>query len=448
MNILHISQGVPPFRVGGLTRYCCDLMEQQIKAGHKVSLLYPGSFTIGKTRIKKEFHPDLKLYSIINPLPLALVFGINEPSRYMQPSGSHCFEKFLRQGEYDMIHIHCIMGVHLEFFEVAKYLHIPMVMTTHDYYPFCIRCTFLDSKEELCSSPSGEQCRLCNVGKGLSRKKETLMQSKIYSKLKYSNVVARIRNYSRKQLECTKIYSSPTSTNEEYDKLLKYNKSILNHIDLFHCNSELSKQIYQKYLPKAQYKVITITHANMAPSPILHTKKEATGLNIGFMGGKGEAKGLSKLLEGLQLINYEHKKNWQLYLYGADYNTFVSDERIHNCGKYAVNELGKIFANLDVVVMPSIWWETFGFVEAEALSYGVPVVVSNMVGAGILVEKFDRFLIYKANDEKELGEKLLNFFELDFYNMIAQWVYKSHLVKTIEEHEKEINLMYKDLTEY
>lgn len=54
MKILHVSQGIPPFRVGGLNRYCIDLMEEQVKQGNEAAILYPGSYSFGKTRIKKE----------------------------------------------------------------------------------------------------------------------------------------------------------------------------------------------------------------------------------------------------------------------------------------------------------------------------------------------------------------------------------------------------------
>lgn len=42
MNILHYSLGFPPFRRGGMTQYCLDLMIEQTKVGHQVGLLWPG----------------------------------------------------------------------------------------------------------------------------------------------------------------------------------------------------------------------------------------------------------------------------------------------------------------------------------------------------------------------------------------------------------------------
>lgn len=55
-------------------------------------------------------------------------------------------------------------------------------------------------------------------------------------------------------------------------------------------------------------------------------------------------------------------------------------------GRYDHHELAQIMRFLDVLVVLSICNETFGFVVLEALSYGVPVLVSATVGAKDLLE--------------------------------------------------------------
>ena len=68
---------------------------------------------------------------------------------------------------------------------------------------------------------------------------------------------------------------------------------------------------------------------------------------------------------------------------------------IHN--RYSYTDLERIFDETDVLVAPSIWYETFGFTVLEALSYGVPVIISGNVGAkdilaqgaGIVIENID-----------------------------------------------------------
>ena len=56
MKILHYALGFPPYRSGGLTKLCVDLMVQQAKEGHTVALLWPGQmgFIKQKVAIKKQ----------------------------------------------------------------------------------------------------------------------------------------------------------------------------------------------------------------------------------------------------------------------------------------------------------------------------------------------------------------------------------------------------------
>ena len=42
MRILHYALGFPPWRTGGLTKYCVDLMLTQKEQGYEVALLWPG----------------------------------------------------------------------------------------------------------------------------------------------------------------------------------------------------------------------------------------------------------------------------------------------------------------------------------------------------------------------------------------------------------------------
>lgn len=53
--------------------------------------------------------------------------------------------------------------------------------------------------------------------------------------------------------------------------------------------------------------------------------------------------------------------------------------KVHD--RYTYTDLETVFGEMDLLVVPSIWPETFGYVVLEALSYGVPVLMSGHVGA-------------------------------------------------------------------
>ena len=76
---------------------------------------------------------------------------------------------------------------------------------------------------------------------------------------------------------------------------------------------------------------------------------------------------------------------------------------------FTQSDLPEIMSNTDVLVAPSIWYETFGFTVLEALSFGIPVIVSDHVGAKDIVGNAG--IIVKAGDISELKnviEALIN----------------------------------------
>ena len=73
---------------------------------------------------------------------------------------------------------------------------------------------------------------------------------------------------------------------------------------------------------------------------------------------------------------------------------------IINSNGFKQEDLKVIFANTDVLVAPSVWYETFGFTVLEALSYGVPVIVSDRVGAKDILGKAG--IVIKAGSVEEL----------------------------------------------
>lgn len=423
MNILHISHGLPPFRTGGLNHYCQDLMEQQYKQGNTVSLLFPGEYLTGKTRIKRVKHKIYNLYQIINPLPLSFAWGINDPSKYYKECDNvSCISSFFSENSFDIIHVHSLMGIHKEFLVNAKKRKIPIVFTTHDYFPFCIKCFLLDNNMKICYYHDSKKCYECNLAAGLATRTEHIMQSNLYKNLKYTFFFKAIRQFAKKYLYKKKSnneYDLNYEKVKEYSKLYQYYREALDCITVFHCNSELSHQIYFKNYCKGTYQVIPISNSNVKiGNKKNHFRRNSNRpLKICYVGGNGKNKGLSILEAALHnLCN----NNWELSLFGDDYIDHIMDNREIVKGRYEPKNLKIIFDSSDVLVVPSIWCETFGLVVIEALSMGLPVIVSNVVGSSMIVKEIDEYLIYDYNNPLALSRILDNFFDLVYYNNLSK----------------------------
>ncbi|MFR3431492.1 MAG: glycosyltransferase [Holdemanella porci] len=114
--------------------------------------------------------------------------------------------------------------------------------------------------------------------------------------------------------------------------------------------------------------------------------------------------------------------------------------------RYNYDELNNIFDETDVLLVPSILYETFGFTALEGLSFGVPVIVSDTVGAqDILMDKFGIIVnnITKENlkkvfenlsfeDLKNMNQSIVNLFKVisieDVSILIKKMCYKRNEV--------------------
>lgn len=101
-------------------------------------------------------------------------------------------------------------------------------------------------------------------------------------------------------------------------------------------------------------------------------------------------------------------------------------------------ELDTIFDETDILVVPSLWHETFGFTVLEALSYGVPVVMSGNVGAKDILVDGAGIVIDDITADK-LCSALSNITssKLKEMNMV---ICKRQPIREIEEMSKQIEM--------
>ena len=396
MRILHYFLGFPPYRTGGLTKYALDLMKSQAFDGHEVMALWPGEIKnySGKPRIKRrEPIRTIANFEMINPLPVPLDEGINEFFAYTRSCDIDVFISFLKKESPNVIHIHTLMGLYKEFVEAANLLTIRTVTTSHDYFGLCPKVTFYRQGECCDDDENCRKCVQCNMT-SLSLKKIQLMQSPLYRRMKDMYVVKKIRQQHRRHffygddLQETSNIDIPVLA-EKYQKLRKYYVDIYEKIDFIHFNSTLAEKIYKRYVIPKDSAVISITHEGIECHEIKR-KVERNKKVILYLAPTKPFKGWNVIKEACDQL-WEEGTKIELRVY--DIVDKVEPYMVVKEKGFLPEELGQIMSEADMLVAPSIWYETFGFTVLEALSYGVPVIVSNHVGAkdivgtsGIVVE--------------------------------------------------------------
>jgi glycosyltransferase involved in cell wall biosynthesis len=64
-----------------------------------------------------------------------------------------------------------------------------------------------------------------------------------------------------------------------------------------------------------------------------------------------------------------------------------SAQRVHFAGSVSLDELIRLYSHADLLVLPSIWRESYGLPVAESMASGVPVLASDCGGVPELVDK-------------------------------------------------------------
>lgn len=407
MNILHYSVGLNKYRGGGLTKYVDDLVKYQSNK-NRVIFLYPGRFKIldKEVSIKKEQNAgDFLIYSIVNPLGLPMMFGLKDFDYLYKKSSEEVWLKFLISNSVDIIHIHSFMGLYEEFIDAANKLSIPIVYTTHDYFGLCPKQTYI-YKNEICKNRNNcVDCPDCNRY-AFSKFNIFIIHSKVFTFLRKNKLFLKIKGKEKMKLDqINGSVDNVQASNLNYYRDLKIRyKKIFDKIDWFHFNSTISEYVFRRENNSINGDVINISHNDITDNRE-YKDFSSDKLRFTYLGPATVTKGFNFLIDVMDKV-YIDQKNFVLNIY-----TYIDIDRdyiIKNETSYNYSELGKIMNNSDIVVAPSKWFETFGFTIKESLSYGVPVIVSETLGAKDLVKNGENGFIINNTNFEFILRKVIN----------------------------------------
>jgi glycosyltransferase involved in cell wall biosynthesis len=407
MNIIHYTIGIPPFRHGGASKYALDLALEQSKI-HNVSLLFPGdTLRLGNQSYfsTKKQAQGLAYYTIQNPVVSPLLFGIKDANailNHKKEFTTAVLERFHQETSPDVVHLHTLMGIPDTLLQFWKKKGVKIVFTSHDYYGICTRVNLINEKSELCTGPEGSLCAKCN-----HKSKDywflKLCNSSFFIKYKHLLPVRATHLIDDKQDQEEDFFVASKSQVASFDALIAHYKNIFSLIDCFHFNSAVAQEVYLKYCQVNQSYVVPITTNKIQDRRLSRLFSEKK-ICLGFIGSVSDYKGFPMLKSVLSELHSSGISNftinvWEDGLTGIDNNYPFIEYK----GKYTNNQLQEVFTGMDLLVVPSVWKETFSLVALEALSFGTPVLVSENVGAKIIIEKYDKQFVFSGREGLKKG---------------------------------------------
>jgi glycosyltransferase involved in cell wall biosynthesis len=133
------------------------------------------------------------------------------------------------------------------------------------------------------------------------------------------------------------------------------------------------------------------------------SEANAGRLRLVFVGSLIERKGLSTLVEAIELcIANGHQVAADIYGPGETGAIHAPDHLISYRGIIPFGEAQGVIRKYDLLVVPSLH-DGWAVVVNEALLQGIPVMCSDAVGAGVLVQKSGAGCIFPSSDAKALA---------------------------------------------
>jgi len=262
--------------------------------------------------------------------------GIDLDWRYQDAHIHELFRRYLQFQRPDLIHFHCVQRLTASTLEAAQQCNIPYFVTLHDSWWLCDRQFMLNKHGRDCEQTSVDPlvCSGC-----VEDTDGSVMR----------------RSYLAKQLERADLLLAVSRYQKELYESNGFDNVVLN------CNG-----------------VIKPGHMQL--------KRHNGKLQMGYLGGVCVHKGYYLLRE---VVKNSNLRQSEIIVVDLDLRPGIHREEtwgstpVRFIPKVPFAEMDSFYSALDVLIVPSLWRESFGLVTREAIMNGVWVVAAK---AGGLVE--------------------------------------------------------------
>jgi len=376
MNILYTVHQFFPNHYTGTERLVLNLSKQMQRNGHNIKVLTYGITESDGFQEKLGFYIKEYTYQGVpvisvrhKSIPELVSFSVfDEPMKNL-------FDEILSEEDIDIIHVCHAMRIGSVIWS-AKERGIPVILTLTDFWLMCPRGIAITTEGSLCDgSDDGEKClQHCYQGK-FWRTKLPDRAHHVKMVLDYAGRVVSatyfLKRFFEKKGLCQNI------------KIIRFG------IDFR--NVRINTKMYD----------------------------ENSVVTIGYLSYLNPHKGAHLLLEAYQKVK---PSNVDIRIYGdAEVNTEYLDNlkkiahenpHITFLGKYDFDEMPDMLDTLDIVAVPSIWWENSPLVLLRSLAHNVPAIVSELGGLTEVIRDGENGFAFKIRDDHTQSSSVENLAEI------------------------------------
>ena len=342
----------------------------------------------------------------------------------------------------DLAHLMHLQGLSASIIPAFKKLGLPVVYTAADFWTVCPVVDLHRHDGVMCTGPEVSHCVRCIAGRnpdprlkaavdrvpGAAFKGAGLLSrtpaARVSGSLRQIRAVAERPEYIRKRMQSVDLVLAYTTLTR----------------DLLAANGIGVEKTYV-----SPYGVDT---SHVGPP---REDRDAAPPRIGFVGTLAPHKGCDVLLRAFGMLP-ELEATLSVHGDPERYPGHVDelrelagdDGRITFNGPFSREDADEIFANLDVLVVPSRWYENAPGVIFEAFAAGVPVVATDLGGMSEFVRPGENGLLFGLENAGDLARQLRRLAEEP--GLIEKLRAGIPPVKTVAEYVDEVEELYDTLS--
>ena len=173
-------------------------------------------------------------------------------------------------------------------------------------------------------------------------------------------------------------------------------------------------------------------------------------ITFGFIGNQTVHKGPHLLVKAFSEMNHPRSR---LLIYGTGRPEFVSklhqlagNSNIEFRGSFRPESLPDVLREFDVFVNPALCYETYSFVNHEALSNEIPVICSKLGGMFEKIVEGKNGYTFPAGDGEALKDILSSVVEHPAQlNAMKKYICLETLIPTVEQEAYRYDQIYKSI---
>jgi glycosyltransferase involved in cell wall biosynthesis len=429
VKILYVTSGFVPQSQGGTELHAFFLAREMAKQHEVLVLTRLDEAELGEYGVRRYEHEGISVVGINYRFSDAQSFEWI----YRNPNIDSLFADIAAEFAPDLVHVHHLTCLSTSILEVSRQAGYATVMTLHDFWMVCPRGQRIDPELTICETIDRAKCQAClarlwpHFFPGVDHAFPAVGALEKLAGGEAPAALAAWDAHIARMLEHCHLLLTPSDFHR--DKMLEF--------------------------PIDAERLRSLPHG--LDHDLLAARKEADAAirTVGFIGSVIPSKGVHLLMEAMNLL---YRPDVKLNVYGSAPSfhgdtsyvermlaTKKPDVQVEFVGPYAQPDLPMILRDIDVLVVPSLWWESFCLTIREGLLAGCIVVAA---AHGPMTEALldgELGLLFEPGNAHDLCRQLQRL--LDEPELAARLRNRGANVKTIEQNAREMLELYRDALE-